>query len=263
VPASGGGAGECGPDAAPDPSRRGRDGSRRGAGRRPIEVAKGDAIVVLRNEAKIERVYFAKRFARDIKNGLPQDLINQFVTLAHTNPDKVKEMLKETPALLSTRATWDELAIEAGAHMGIAPLTRFLADAGSPISTCTATLLGQTEVVKSMLKEDRNRVRERGAHDLPLLLYTAFASEHADTAKVILESGADPNVFGFNGTALHNAAARGYMALAEVLLEYQADVNAANVSNKGVGPTPLAVALRQKQTKMAEFLVSRGGREKA
>src|SRR5262249_5682471 len=79
--------------------------ARDGAGRTPIQVAKGDAIAVLRDEAKIERVYFGRRYAQDLRgnkvvrddrNGLPQELINQFVLVSHNNADKVKSMLKET-----------------------------------------------------------------------------------------------------------------------------------------------------------------------
>src|SRR5262249_11984707 len=41
--------------------------ARDGAGRTPIQVAKGDAIAVLRDEAKIERVYFGRRYAQDLR----------------------------------------------------------------------------------------------------------------------------------------------------------------------------------------------------
>jgi ankyrin repeat protein len=162
--------------------------------------------------------------------------------------------------LLATRATWDEIAIEAAAHMGLVSLAEFLADAGSPVSTCTAVLLGLSEMTRKMIDGDRNRLRERGAHDFPLLGYTAYGKERAEIAAFLLKSGLDVNVSGFGGTTLHIAASKGYLDLAAVLLDHGADVNAAIESHKGTGPTPLAVALKQKQAKMADYLASRGGR---
>ena len=57
----------------------------------------------------------------------------------------------------------------------------------------------------------------------------------------------------------HLAAGRGHLELARILLEHGADVNAAAKSSNGP-LTPLAIALRQKQASMAEFLKERGGR---
>lgn len=249
---------------------RGADlNARDGKGRTPRDVASGDAVAVIRDEAKIERIYFGGRYVQDLHgnkvtrddtNGLPQDFINQFVTISHFDPEKVKQMHKSSPALLSTRATWDELAIEAAAHMGLVPLAEYLADAGSPISTCTAVLLGLGDMARKMITGDRNRLRERGAHDFPLLGYTAYGKERAEIASFLVDAGLDVNISGFGGTTLHIAASKGYLDLAGVLLDHGADVNAAIISHKGTGPTPLAVALKQKQSRMADLLTSRGGR---
>lgn len=249
--------------------RGARVGAQDGKGRTPAEVATGDAVAILRDPAKIEQVYFGGRYTQDLRggkvtrddtNGLPQEVINQFATVAHFDADKVKQMHKVSPALLTTRSTWDELAVEAAAHMGLVPLTEYLADAGSPISTCTATLLGLTDVVKTMVRSDHNRVRERGAHDFGLLLYTAFGKEQTEIAALLIESGADVDSAGFGQTPLQVAAGKGHLELAKLLLDRGAQINAVSRSRKGPGPTPLAIALKQKQSKMADFLTERGGR---
>jgi ankyrin repeat protein len=223
--------------------------------------------------SKIERVYFAGRYTQDMKGtrtdrdrgvedtqGLPQTLVNQFATVAHFDADKVKEMHRASKSILSTRSTWDELAIEAAAHMGIEPLAQYLADAGSPVSTCTAVLLGQTKMVREMVREDRNRLRERGAHDFPLLNFVSFGPERSEIAGILLEAGCDPNAFGRGQSPLHIAASKGYVEVAALLLDHGANVNTTPQSRKGAGPTPLAVAVQKKQEKMAELLKSRGGR---
>ena len=58
---------------------------------------------------------------------------------------------------------------------------------------------------------------------------------------------------------LHLAASKGYVELADVLLAHGADVNAPT-KLRGQETTPLAIAMRAKRDKMAEFLKSRGGR---
>jgi ankyrin repeat protein len=238
---------------------------------RGATLTPGDGAVAkaLPDAARIERVYFGGRYAQDLRGnrpdrddtqGLPQTLINQFATVAHFDADKVKEMHRASRAILSTRSTWDELAIEAAAHMGLDPLAQYLADAGSPISTCTAVMLGLTDEVRKMVREDRNRLRERGAHDFPLLNFVSFGTERDEIAGILLEAGCDPNAFGRGQSPLHIAAGKGYVEVAALLLDHGADVNSRPQSRKGAGPTPLAVALQRKQTKVADLLAARGGR---
>jgi ankyrin repeat protein len=231
-------------------------------------AVEGESVEVARKAAAIERVYFSRRYTQDQRGnpvtredtyGIPQELINQFVSIAHANFEKVKELHKLCPSLLMTRATWDELAIEAAAHMGLAPMAHFLADLGAPVSTCTATLLGAKDLVKRLVGEDRACLRERGAHDLPLLAYTAFAEQQVDVAEFLLAAGADVHIRAFGQTTLHIAAGKGHVELAQLLLDKGADINAL-ASSQGVAKTPLAVAVERKQTKMVEFLSGRGGR---
>jgi ankyrin repeat protein len=112
-----------------------------------------------------------------------------------------------------------------------------------------------------MVKADADCVRERGAHDIALITYTAFAGQHpADIGDFVLRSGVSPQATALGGmTTVHLAANKGYVELAEVLLAHGADVNAP-AESRGQMVTPLEVAIKAKQEKMAEFLKSRGGR---
>ena len=134
-------------------------------------------------------------------------------------------------------------------------MAEFLAYLGSPVSACTASMLGLADNVKSIVKADTNCLRERGAHDLPLLAYTAFGKERVDIAALLLDAGADIHTRGFGQTVLHFAASKGHIDLAKLLLERGADVNATSK-----GGTPLAAARRSKMEKMAQFLSEHGGR---
>ena len=217
---------------------------------------------------QVEKVYFGRRYSFDVEgrpyaaeniDGLPQEFINEFTRLAHSDGERVKHLLKIAPGLIGARATWDESGIEAAAHMGLATLARHLADHGAPVSVCTATLLGLRDRVEALIKSDADCVRERGAHDIALLAYTAFAEQRPEIGDLLLRSGASVQARAFGVTTLHLAASKGYVELADVLLTHGADVNAP-ASSRGQEVTPLAAAVKAKKEKMAEFLKSRGGR---
>lgn len=231
-------------------------------------LAHRGAMGALADSVKTERVYFGKRYSFDAEgrpytaeniDGLPQDFINEFARLAHFDSERVKHLAKIAPGLIAARATWDESAIEAASHMGLVPLARFLADRGAPVSTCTATLLGLRDRVEALVKSDPACVRERGAHDIALIAYTAYGEERAEIADILLRSGASVEAGALGVKALHLAASKGYIQLAEVLLAHGADVNALGKSRTGE-VTPWTIATRAKKDRMAEFLKSKGGR---
>jgi len=217
---------------------------------------------------QVERVYFGQRYSFDIKGrkytsenieGLPQEFINEFVRVAHGDEERVKHLLGIAPGLLGSRATWDELAVEAASHMGLVALARFLAEQGSPVSACTATLIGLQDRVAALIKSDANCVRERGAHDIGLIAYAAYGEQRAEIADLLLRSGASVQAKALGGVStLHLAANKGYLELAEVLLNHGADVNVPAIS-RGQEVTPVGIAMRANRDKMVEYLKSRGG----
>src|SRR6266567_1558220 len=176
---------------------------------------------------------------------------NQFARVAHFSFDQVKKLHQEHPALLNTRATWDESAIEAASHMGLTEMAQWLADQGACISTCTAVLLGLTDRVREAVTLDPKSVYERGAHDIAILAYTAYGREKAEMAEILLKAGASVHGKALNLTTLHLAASKGQMDLATVLLDHGADVNAA-VKARGKIVTPLDLAIQAKQSKMEQ-----------
>jgi ankyrin repeat protein len=261
---------------ASDPNARRRDGqsalqlaSARGySNLAEMLVHRGADAAAVPNAPSVERVYYGKRYTQDLRGnavtredtyGLPQELINQFATVAHFDFEKVKQLLKLCPGLLMTRSTWDELAIEAAAHMGLTPMAQYLADLGAPVSTCTATLLGASSLVKQLVNADRACLRERGAHDIALLAYTAYGNQQMEIAEFLLGAGADIHAKSLGQTSLHIAAGKGHVGLARLFLDHGADVNAV-ASVRGTSMTPLAVAVQGKHEKMEALLKEHGGR---
>jgi len=235
---------------------------------RETAAATGEAVQVLRNASKIEKVHYNRRYiqdaqgqpvTRDDTNGVPWTKVNEFIRLAHFDFEKVKQLCQDTPALLNTRASWDELAVEAGAHVGRVPIASWLADRGAAISTCTAVLLGMEEKVKEAIAADPLCLHERGAHDIAILSYTAWGNPQTAIAEQLLKAGAKVDTRSFSMTTLHLAASKGYTDLATLLLEHGADINA-TYQSKGVATTPLAAAIKAKQAEMEQLLRARGAR---
>jgi hypothetical protein len=274
---------------ASDPNARGRDGRsalqlaaarghaevaelliHRGAQVTPSEIASatGEAVPVLRGAANIERVHFDRRYIqdahgkpveRDDSNGLPWTLVNQLASVAHTNFEKVKELLGAHPTLMNTRASWDESAIEAAAHMGLVPMAEWLAERGAAISTCTAVLLGLADPVKQALAADKLSIYERGAHDIAILAFAAYGKEQTAIAELLLKAGANVHARCLGVTPLHLVASKGYADFGALLIEHGADVNLAVKQRDGM-VTPLAVAIRAKQPRMEALLKQHGAR---
>jgi len=194
--------------------RRGADPS--GA----VDLAVGDAVAVLKNAPAIPRDCETGRYRgvkRDDTYGLPQFWINEFVVAAHFDFDKVKRLHGQCSDLLLTRATWDEIGVEAAAHMGREDMADYFIDKGSPVSLSTACMLGLTSEVKKLLAEDANRVHERGAHDFPVLWYTAFGVERPDLLELLLAAGADVHSGMMGNTTLQLAEKKKYNRLIEIL----------------------------------------------
>ena len=221
--------------------------ARNAAGHTAQDIAqsggKTDAVEVLRSEASIPRDYYARRYEyaakfaplkRDDRAGLPESFINSSVVVSHFSLDRVKIWLNQCPSLLNTRASWDELPVEASAHMGRADIGGLLLDRGAAYSICTATVFGSLEDVKRMLTENPKRIRERGAHSFPLLWYTAFGIQKLEAAEYLVGMGADPKEDMRGRTVLHVAATGGHADLCRYFLERGVDPRQKGASFLGI-----------------------------
>jgi ankyrin repeat protein len=217
------------------------------AGQTPLDIAIAAGNVgaagVLRNAASIPQDYYPQRYSyapkfaplrRDDTQGLPKDFINNFIVFSHFGFDRVKKLIELCPELLNTRSTWDELPVEAAAHMGRADIGGLFLDRGASYSICTAAVFGSLADVKRMLAEDPRRIHERGAHSFPLLFYTAFGKPQLETAEHLISAGADPREEMRGRTVLHTAASAGHLELCRFFLEKGVDPRQKGTSFLGV-----------------------------
>lgn len=197
----------------------------------PLDVAKRtrapEMMNLLDRADAIATDYYARRFTtsregktvqRDDTQGLPQVLINEFVIVSHFSPERMQRLLRQCPDLLNTRSSFDELAVEAGAHSGRQDIAGFLLDRGAPYSICTAAMFGETKDVKLMIEQDPDRIRERGPHDFLLTFYPGFGTGSIETMELLAAHGADLASNVRERNALHVAAEFGQVDLSLYLV---------------------------------------------
>ena len=190
------------------------------SGQTARDVATGEAAGILAQAGDIVRDCQSARYrsiARDDTYGLPQSWVNEFVIASHFDFDKVKRLYGQCRDLLLTRSTWDEIGVEAAAHMGREDIAEFFIEKGAPVSLCTACMLGMRGEVDLLLREDGKRVNERGAHDFPLLWYTAFGKERPEILEVLLAAGADVRSGMMGNTIVELARKKNYQRILDVV----------------------------------------------
>lgn len=100
-------------------------------------------------------------------------IVNEFVKVAHSDLDRVKEMLKEYPLLLNSSWDWGggdfETALGAAGHMGLKETANFLISLGARADIFVLTMLGKTDLVKATLKTYPNLLNSKGPHGFTLL----------------------------------------------------------------------------------------------
>jgi hypothetical protein len=117
-----------------------------------------------------------------------------------------------------------------------------------------AALCGFDDLAKSLVVKYPNHVNAYGGWYMRPLV-AALAREHFQTAQLLQDIGADPNVEGYlNMTPLHEAAFRGYTDVVKKLLEYGADAEAQDADGK----TPLYLSSGRSYHRSVRLLLEHG-----
>lgn len=142
------------------------------------------------------------------------------------------------------------------AQMGHASIVRFLLDrietARRPrlqeLILLTVSEHGHEIIAQWMLDLGTNIHAGLGNRDPPI--QRAVAGGHYRIVQLLLAGGAS-QVEGRHGTLLHQAAWRGFVKVAQVLIDHGADIDACR-------PTPIAVAASCGHVDMVQFLIEKG-----
>lgn len=123
---------------------------------------------------------------------LAAPLVQEFVIACHGNLELVKEMLDHNPALLN--ATWDwgggdfENGLEGAAHTGQREIALYLIEKGARVNLFAAAMLGQLEVVKSILEANPSAIHSTGAHGISLLRHAQVGGEQSSSIVAYIKS---------------------------------------------------------------------------
>jgi ankyrin repeat protein len=248
------------------------------AGETPLMLAEraghAEAAALLRRAERLPRAHRSSRFGVTAggarfeprpQPALPVAVINEYVAVSHGSLPRMRELLALYPSLLLATSTWNELAVEAGAHTGFKDGVRLQLDSGAPCALPTAAMMGMTGQVRAQLDEDPLRIHECGAHNMPLMWFPAIGGdgpEQLEIARLLLDRGAEVNAHKRGQTALLWAARGGCLEMAALLLRRGADVDAPALLTTGSRETttPLAAARQAGRTAMVELLRRHGAR---
>jgi ankyrin repeat protein len=233
-----------------------------------------EAAALLRQADRLPRAHRSSRFAvtagggrfeRPPQPALPQQVINEYVAVSHGGLQRMRELLALYPSLLLANASWNELAVEAGAHTGFKDGVRLELDHGAPCALPTAAMMGMVVHTRALLAEDPLRIHDCGAHNIPLTSFPAIGgggAEQLEIARLLLDAGADVDAHKRGQTALHWAARGGQVEMAELLLGRGAEVEAKAWLTLGErqATTPLDLARKGGHAAMIELLRRHGAR---
>jgi hypothetical protein len=121
---------------------------------------------------------------KDRPKAMASEIVNEFVKVAHSDFDKVKQMLDEHPLLLNSSWDWGggdfETAIGAAGHMGHKDMANYLLNKGARADIFVLTMLGKTEIVKSILKEYPALLNSAGPHGFTLLHHAEKGGQESE-----------------------------------------------------------------------------------
>ena len=147
-------------------------------------------------------------------------------------------------------------AIRLAVYHGHPAAARLFIDRGARLDVFDASATGETIRLRELLREDRARANAVASDGFtPLGLASFFG--HVDSARLLLESGAAPNLPARNAmrvAPIHSAVAGGHLEIVRLLLENGADVHARQEG----GYTPLHGAAVEGSEEMIGLLLEHG-----
>lgn len=172
------------------------------------------------------------------------------------NRAEVEASLAQKPELAAARDENGLSAVLTALYYGQPEIAELFIQKGAPLNIFEASAAGQAGQVIEILSADPGLVNAFAPDGFQPLGLAAFFG-HKETARVLLERGADPNTPSRNGLKvqpLNSAVAGQNLEVARLLLAHGADANA----RQGEDFAPLHGAAQNGQVEMIELLLSHG-----
>lgn len=122
------------------------------------------------------------------KEQLDHALVREFIIAAHGNLSEVKALLAVEPALVHSVMNWGgddwESGLGAAAHTGNRDIAELLLANDARMDIFSAAMLGELEIVRSLIERFPMMIDAKGAHGIPLLRH---AERGGEAARPVLE----------------------------------------------------------------------------
>ncbi len=144
-------------------------------------------------EAAFERDYDPPSFKPSWKKEqINRQLAQDFVIYAHSDLEMVKKLLEREPGLLNACIDWGngdwETALGGSSHMGRRDIVEHLLGRGARIDLFCATMLGQTDAVRSFLTLQPTLIDAKGPHGFSLHWHAQVGGDAAKGTLDYLQS---------------------------------------------------------------------------
>ena len=122
---------------------------------------------------------------------LDPELVHEFVLKSHGDLETVTRLLEEEPALANCAWDWGggdwETGLGAASHVGHREIALFLLDHGARMDIFAAAMLGETEIVQTILALTPGARDALGPHGIPLVKHAEAGGEQARDMLALLQ----------------------------------------------------------------------------
>lgn len=144
-------------------------------------------------EAPFTRDYPAPKLVPAWKRPqINRQLVQDFVIYAHMDLEMVKKLLEKESGLLNATMDWGggdwESGLGAASHMGRRDIVAYLLEKGARPDLFCAAMLGQLEVVRSLLTLQPKLIDARGPHGFSLHFHAQVGGKEAEMVLDYLQS---------------------------------------------------------------------------
>ena len=121
----------------------------------------------------IPQMAFGRATPDFISDQIDQEIVKEYVTVAHSDFERMKTLLEEYPNLLNATMDWGdgdfESAIGAAGHMGHKDYANYLIDNGARFDIFVLSMLGKTEIVMPFYDAYPDLITSIGPHGFTML----------------------------------------------------------------------------------------------
>lgn len=125
-------------------------------------------------------------------------LAKEMVGVSHGNLVRVRELVKQHPALAKASFDWGygdwETALGAASHTGRREIAELLIENGAPPTLFSAAMLGQLDLLKAFVAATPGAQRMRGPHSISLMVHAKLGGPPAASVVSYLESLGDADL---------------------------------------------------------------------